>query len=78
MSSERPVKRARTREKTRFHALRACWVILRGGSVAYLVNFTDGGAVSLTDNSYFYGCQIDGQEMTLWDVHHAKPEIQPP
>jgi hypothetical protein len=72
------MKRARSEEKTRFHALRACWVILRGGSVAYLVNFTDGGADFLSRNSYIYGCEIDGQPVTMWDLHLSEPERQPP
>ena len=60
-----------------FIALRACWTILRGGSVAYKINFTDGGGEGIGGvATYFADCQIDGKPLTPWMIEHMNPEGQ--
>jgi len=57
-------------------ALRACWVILRGGSVAVRISFT-GGFRSLSDRALVADCELDGRPLTEWDLRWADPESQP-
>jgi hypothetical protein len=59
----------------RFLRLRACWSVLRGDSVAYRVNFTEGGG----DGHNFFAaeCTIGGEPMTPWHFEHCDPEPQP-
>jgi hypothetical protein len=65
-------------EHRRFLALRACWEILRNGSVAWNINFTEGGFDSIgRHDTFIAGCQMDGRPLTAWDIEHAKPEQQP-
>ena len=64
-------------EFRKFIALRACWTILRGGSVAYRINFTDGGFDSLAAPTFMADCQMDGEPMTPWDISHGHPDPQP-
>jgi hypothetical protein len=67
---------AKFAETRRFLALQACWTILRGGSVAYRINFTDGGGEALSAPTFFADCQMDGKPMTPWDIEHLDPAGQ--
>lgn len=63
------------KENRRFPALRACWIILRGRSIAYRINFTDGTAGDpdgLATN--FVDCQMDGKPLTPWEISHLNPK----
>ena len=62
----------------RFLALRACWTILHGGSVAYGINFTGGGGFeSLSEPLFMLDCQKNGKPMTHWDLEFSDPKPQP-
>jgi hypothetical protein len=65
------------REYRKLLALRACWVILRGGSVAWKLNFPlEGGCESTGTDLFVADCQIDGGPLGLQHLSHMDPEPQ--
>jgi hypothetical protein len=65
-------------EHRRFLALRACWVILRGGSVAWNVNLTEQGDLEArAGDAFFCDVTVRGKPMTAGHIYHGKPEPQP-
>lgn len=66
-------------EFRRFIALHACWTILRGGAVAYRINFTPAGGEGISDvATYFADCQLSGEPMTRWNLEYSNLEDQLP
>jgi len=71
-------RRSRFSEHRRFIALRACWTILRGGSVAYRVNLTEDGDIQATAREFFAAdVLVRGKPMTPWHIEYGQPERQP-
>lgn len=70
------MRRKRYAEHTRFLALRACWSILRGESVAWNLNVTDDGFESLGGGLFAVGCADHGEPMTAGNFSFAEPEEQ--
>ncbi len=64
-------------EHRRFLALRACWTILRGGSVAWRLDVTEDGFRGLRTPTFIAGCHVDGEPATPWDIHLGGPDPQP-
>lgn len=69
---------SRYSEPRRFLKLRLCWVILRGGSVAYRLNITGHGEIEfLSGNMALTAeCQLNGQPLGLRNVFHQNPREQ--
>lgn len=63
-------------EQNRFVALRACWTILRGGSVGYKLNF-EGDVTSLSGPALFTLCQVNGEDLQPWHLEHLHGSPQP-
>jgi len=72
------MSRKRYSEHTRFLVLRACWTILRGGAVAFRINFTQDGWEAISSPTFLLDCQVNGKPMTPWDFEHADPEPNVP
>ena len=69
---------SRFRERRRLVALRACWTILRGGSVAWNVNLTEEGDLQArSGDAFFCDVTVRGKPMTAWHIYRGKPEPQP-
>jgi hypothetical protein len=69
--------RRRYNEHTRFLALRACWRILRGGSVAWNLDMTDEGFRSRGGKGMFVGgCTDHGEPIGPEQIYHRNPEGQ--
>ena len=70
--------RRRYGEHRQFLALRACWSILRGESVAWKLNFTSSnGTFESVDRGLFVSdCTVDGKPFTHEHLYHANPEGQ--
>jgi hypothetical protein len=65
-------------EYRRFLALRACWYILRGKSVAWNLNITgDGGFESRSDDMLVVDCTDHGEPMSPENFSFDDPEPQP-
>lgn len=65
-------------EHRRFLALRACWVILRGGSVAWNVNLTEQGDLQArSGDAYFCDVTVRGKPMTAWHIYRGEPDPRP-
>jgi hypothetical protein len=60
----------------RFGRLAACWMILRGKSVAYRVGFR-GEAAMMTRKWLVLECEMDGKPVALDHVWLGKPKAQP-
>ena len=71
-------RRKRYSEHRRLLALRACWTILKGGSVAWNLNLTsDGGFESRSDDMFVVDCTFDGKPISPWEFSFDDPEGQP-
>lgn len=65
-------------EHRRLMALRACWTILSGGSVAWKLNITRSGAETAGDGPLFFGhCRVGGKPLTRWNIEFLHPVPQP-
>lgn len=72
------MRRRKYRESRRFLALRACWTIIRGGSVAWKVNLTeDGDLEALSKDAFFCDVTVRGKPMTAWHIEYVDPNAQP-
>lgn len=59
-------------EHRRFLALRACWTILRGGSVVYRVNLTGDGDIEALGNRLLASeVLVRGKPLTPWHLYHG-------
>lgn len=63
--------------RQRFAALHAFWAVLRGGSVACRIDFTDRNWQPTGNVLYIADCKIKGEPLTAWDIMYAEPAEQP-
>ena len=75
--STRLMRRRHYREFRRFLALRACWSVLRGESVAWKLALTGDSEFETLGNGLFTAdCTVDGKPLGPEHLYHGEPEGQ--